>query len=365
MTTGSRTTPNAKINWAGRVLTNDQSPWDDLVDAYLVVNEWRSDHAYAINTFQATLRNKLKSIDPTALVAQRLKRLPSIESKLKRFPSMQLFRMQDIGGLRAVVTDIAALTMLQRSYEKSRFAHRLVSFKDYVEHPKESGYRGIHLVYRYESKLDPRYNGLQIELQLRTRIQHAWATAVETSSLFLDSPLKSSEGPREWLEFFELAASCFAFLERRKPAPQHAEYFDEYIERRMLAEAARLKIREKLSAFTVAARAIQTPRAKKHYYLVSLDTATRIIHLRAYEKNQLELASRDYLAEEEKVRSGSALQVVLVVADSVSALKKAYPNYFLDTHTFISLLERVERRLYKRWDPRQMALPLGRIVRTV
>lgn len=74
MTTGSNTTNNAKINWAGRILVNNESSWDDMVQAYLVVNEWRSDHAYPINTFQATLRTKLRSIDPTALVAQRLKR---------------------------------------------------------------------------------------------------------------------------------------------------------------------------------------------------------------------------------------------------------------------------------------------------
>lgn len=67
------------------------------------INNWRSCHYYPINTFQMTLREKLKKIDPDAIVAQRLKRFFSIVQKLRRFRSMKLSTMQDIAGLRAVV----------------------------------------------------------------------------------------------------------------------------------------------------------------------------------------------------------------------------------------------------------------------
>ena len=46
--------------------------------ATTVLTNWRSCHGYPINTFQATLRSKLKNIDEPAIVAQRLKRTPSI-----------------------------------------------------------------------------------------------------------------------------------------------------------------------------------------------------------------------------------------------------------------------------------------------
>lgn len=36
-------------------------------------------------------------------VSQRLKRLPTIEDKLRRLPRMDLSSMQDIGGCRAVL----------------------------------------------------------------------------------------------------------------------------------------------------------------------------------------------------------------------------------------------------------------------
>lgn len=56
--------------------------------AYGVLANWRACHNYPINTFQATLRSRLKTIDETATVAQRLKRFPSIVLKLRRFEGM-------------------------------------------------------------------------------------------------------------------------------------------------------------------------------------------------------------------------------------------------------------------------------------
>jgi (p)ppGpp synthase/HD superfamily hydrolase len=79
---------------------------EDWLQAYTVLANWRACHGYPINTFQATLRQRLKKIDQDALVAQRLKRTPSILNKLQRFKGMNLARMQDIGGLRAVVSSV-------------------------------------------------------------------------------------------------------------------------------------------------------------------------------------------------------------------------------------------------------------------
>ena len=95
--------------------------------------------------------------------------------------------MQDVGGARAVLPTIDEVDELRALYRRSRARHTLANEKDYIRNPKPSGYRGIHLVYRYQSDRSKVYNGLQIELQLRTRTQHAWATAVETVGTFSDS----------------------------------------------------------------------------------------------------------------------------------------------------------------------------------
>jgi ppGpp synthetase/RelA/SpoT-type nucleotidyltranferase len=87
----------SEVNRAGNLFRD--SSLTSVEWAFDVLDNWRAVHNYPINTFQATLRHRLKDIDKQALVAQRLKRIPSIVDKLRRESKMQLARMQDIGGL--------------------------------------------------------------------------------------------------------------------------------------------------------------------------------------------------------------------------------------------------------------------------
>ena len=81
-----------------------------------VLNNWRSSHSFPLNTLQMNPRNKATSVDALSIVAQRLKRVPSIVQKLRRFPQMKLSRMQDIGGARAVVQTVSDVDALRRLY---------------------------------------------------------------------------------------------------------------------------------------------------------------------------------------------------------------------------------------------------------
>ena len=91
------------VERAGRTLANSLASPDELSEALAVINNWRSSHSFPLNTMQVGLRRRARQVDPEALVAQRIKRLSSIEAKLRRFDRMSLSRMQDIGGARAVV----------------------------------------------------------------------------------------------------------------------------------------------------------------------------------------------------------------------------------------------------------------------
>ena len=126
-----------EINRAGDILADRRSATDAERDwAQAVLSNFRACHAYPINTFQALLRKKLKAIDPKALVAQRLKRAPSVLLKLRRFKDMRLARMQDIGGLRAVVGSMRSVRRLEHEYRDASFKHILVSSKNYIAQPK-------------------------------------------------------------------------------------------------------------------------------------------------------------------------------------------------------------------------------------
>ncbi|GAH08548.1 unnamed protein product, partial [marine sediment metagenome] len=127
--------------------------------------------------------------------------------------AMKLTTMQDIGGLRAVLGTVYDVYMLSEEYRKNTlFGHELIDEKDYIHKPRsEDGYRSLHLIYKYKNRRNPAYDGLRIELQIRTKLQHTWATAVETMGTFLGQALKSRQGDQEWLDFFALTSSAFAY----------------------------------------------------------------------------------------------------------------------------------------------------------
>lgn len=335
------------VNWAGALVSGENYVLvnnDEQTKAQEILGNWRSSHSYPINTFQASLRKKLRSIEKNALVAQRLKRIPSIIGKLQRFPKMQLARMQDIGGLRAIVKNVANVYELRNKLIKSRFDHELINEKDYIQSPKNSGYRGIHLVYKYKSRKAKDYDGLLIEIQLRSKLQHAWATAVETTGTFLQQSLKTSHGAEEWLHFFSMAGSAFAYLENKPPAPCHADINREDLFKSLAQQAKDLKVYDTLRAYRISANAIENEKVKKaYYYLLTLKPKTRVVNIKGYQKNQLQEATERYLQLEQAVDGEEISQVVLVAADSLKLLYRAYPNYFLDTEEFTSVLDRIAK----------------------
>lgn len=185
-----------------------------------VVNHWRAAHSFPLNALQMNLRNNAEAVSNEAFVAQRLKRRTSIETKLERIPRLRLSELQDIGGCRAVLPTVGdALALVDRLRSSPMKHKRWKKDADYIAAPRKTGYRGIHLLYAYHTDNEQyaHYNGLRIEVQVRSRLQHAWATAVEIIGTFLNQELKAGVGDPEWLRFFELMGTRIAWQEGYPP----------------------------------------------------------------------------------------------------------------------------------------------------
>lgn len=119
---------------------------------------------------------------------------------------------------------------------------------DYIDNPKISGYRGIHMVYKFISKSPKfsQYNEMLIEIQLRTRLQHNWATAVETVGIFTGEALKSSQGNEDWQRFFQLVSTWFAIKEEQKIIPNTPNNLEE-LKKELQRYMVLLKVEETLS----------------------------------------------------------------------------------------------------------------------
>ena len=336
------------INKAGKTLVrtfNDDleewkdAEWAEYDDAIHVINNWRGSHAYPLNTFQMNLRNVSRKFEQEPLIAQRIKRLVSIAFKLDRFPSMKLSQMQDLGGCRAILKNVRNVKRVARYYvKKSGIKHSLSSIDDYIDAPKKSGYRGIHLVYRYYSdKKKHIYNGMKIEMQLRSKYQHAWATAVETVGMFSGQALKSSLGSQEWQRFFSLMGSAIAVREGTLPVPSVP-----VSRRELMAElhdyANRLRVETRLREYGNAVRSIATNELNAHFYLLQLDPSYGNLTITGFSANELEDANKKYAEAEQMVKANPGTDAVLVSVESINALARAYPNYFADTRLFTELM---------------------------
>lgn len=68
---------------------------------------------------------------------------------------MRLTQMQDIGGCRVVLDSLDEVAALRDADSRSQAEHIFVEYCDYIARPKLSGYRGVHLVYKCNSKSKP------------------------------------------------------------------------------------------------------------------------------------------------------------------------------------------------------------------
>lgn len=114
--------------------------------------------------------------------------------------------------------------------------------------------------------------------------------------------------------------------------------------KRTAEEAKRLRIRDMLVGYSTAVREIAPDTKRAAFYLVELNVMgeEKTVRITPFARDQLERANASY-AEVEKGAAESGTQVVLVSAGSIESLRRAYPNYFLDTHEFLRYLARVER----------------------
>jgi hypothetical protein len=328
------------VNRAGKALAAADIDPFEVANALDVLNNWRASHALPLNAIKMNLLTSARRVCARPLVAQRLKRTPSTVAKLRRFSSMQLARMQDIGGCRAVVANAGQVIRLYHHFLRSRTKHKLVLQRDYMTKPKESGYRGVHLVYRYQSSKYTDHVGLMIEIQLRSKLQHVWATGVETVGAFIRSPLKSSIGPEDWLRYFSILGSLFAIEEKGALVPGTPETKRDLVKEALDLDC-RIRALERLEHFGSLVKHLTTQRNTAHrLFLMHLKPTDGVTMITGYTSDAMNQATADYLATEKEADTSKGEDVVLVTADSVESLRRAYPNYFMDTRSLVASVVR-------------------------
>jgi hypothetical protein len=343
------TTPaysRSRIRRAGRELIAANVDDATRRKAVEITDNWRLSHGYPLNTIVMNLRNRAQKVAAQPLIAQRLKRRASIEAKLRKMGSgMTLLRMQDLGGCRAIVRTIGQVRELEALHLKARGNQQLIDHRDYIANPRATGYRSIHFVYKHCSPTYPEYDGLRIEVQLRSDLQHAWATAVETVDFFTRQNLKGGEGVGadgdDWLRFFALMSSAIAMRES-SPFVSSTPSTKKVLRAELKWMAQRLGIIERFSGFQLAAQELDVAGTER-LFLMEINVPEGELRVRRYRNRRREEAAADYAARERATAAQPGVDVVLVSVDSFAALKKAYPNYFADTGRFLELFHEASK----------------------
>lgn len=253
---------------------------------------------------------------------------------------MGLGGMQDIGGLRVVINTVEELLRLQallRSLPIDDFECRRMY--DYVNEPKDSGYRSIHFAYIYHCE-NKDYDGLRIELQIRTRLQHLWATAVETAGLYTNTSLKSSQGKNEWLDFFKVVSALFCYKEQLPVARNLSKMTMKALMVECYARNKRYRYSDILKALNVSVHETEDKTQEYSYYLIVINFENSTVNVTSFKRNEEKLASEEYTDIESHLQDGKNA-AVLVSVSKVDELRKAYPSYFLDTKEFTGNVDKI------------------------
>ena len=319
--------------------TEDSAP--EILRSFQVANNWRDAHAYPMRSVRLQIAYYMRHLGIDGVTAARLKRMQAIRRKLRRIP-MNLNQLQDLGGCRAILPSMADVNKLVEVL-KERSRHHLRAEDDYIGKPKDDGYRSHHLMFNYSGKGAAKvFNGRRVEVQIRTRMQHSWATTVEAVGLMRREDLKGHHGSKKWLRLFELISAEFAVAENCIEPPGVPNQDDRISEIRALdAELEATSILDKISYAVRWTDEAISPASRPTYYLIRFNNATQEVEVDVTFAPKWAVAQYDQAELSDNKSGVDASNIVLVEADKVENLKDAYPNYFGDVQLFKQQLKNI------------------------
>lgn len=103
---------------------------------------------------------------------KRIKTEESIQEKLgRKYKNADEFDIEnvinDLAGVRIICFDTREVYMLVNEIKKEK-KFEVIKEKDYISHPKESGYQSYHMILGFL--------GIKVELQIRTILMDVWSS---------------------------------------------------------------------------------------------------------------------------------------------------------------------------------------------
>lgn len=352
-----------QVRRAGDILRNSNNPFEEI-ESIKILNNWKAAHELPLHQIMEKMIGYTDQYDFEKTISQRRKRTESILLKLELQPKLDLARMQDLVGFRIVFRhndhekNRKAIDDLIEEIAYMEMGPRVTRVRNYIDEPRKSGYRSVHIILQLNDPEFEQLRKMQVELQIRTRMQHIWATAVETVGMFEESNLKQGLGDQKWLNFFRIMSDLMAMDEgtmaidedlRQKLRDELREISEEkgvaqelgYIEIQHIALRKALHDTEKGSEDNAN-------QATPDYFLVKVDLIPYwedegnepSIEVLTFSNNQHIAATEKYGEWEEDTHSNPLCFVLLAKSENLEAFQQGFPNYFADIREFKELHQR-------------------------
>jgi len=342
-------------------LLNDQEKFNSTMG---ILTYWRDSHLVPLEKSNLLLNRYIHNIDKNAFIAKRIKRFDSIKRKLKRFDKMELKNMQDIGGIRVVVSSqkqvdsiLKILTNEICFYNKN---NELIKIDNYIKNPKFDGYRSVHIVGIFKNSEG---EDRKIEFQLRTKLQHSWATTLEIIDIFTQQNLKSDSGFQNYKNFFKYVSDLFQLIESfksfqknnieelRKDLLNHLEKNDVLFQEAygimsfLRQGTSDTTIKDQLQLYCLSLKELNQKLSKSDknsFILIRLNIAARKLEHENFSKKESKEALERYSLYEQTLSQNPNIIVALLSTDAIGGLQEAYPNYFADSEMFLKYINIIE-----------------------
>lgn len=157
---------------------------------------------------------------PIHHIDTRLKSAGSILDKLEKKEldltlTVACNNIYDIAGVRVVCPYIKDVYLIRDRIMAQDDIH-ILDVKDYIEHPKENGYRSLHIIIRIPVYFMNKKQLVPVELQIRTLAMDLWASLehdIKYKSISVDNNIDVSEFDSQLLQCSKLIYQAEEIME--------------------------------------------------------------------------------------------------------------------------------------------------------
>lgn len=307
---------NGEIDKLGTRIGNSSEVTNEDLDR---LQEYRQTFQQPLSRVFSFVLSAARKLDRQCIVTYRIKRIDTIIEKLRRFKKnengkMTLSRMWDIAGCRCILSAPGDEKIYQlRDIILNEFGD-CCKVNDRIARPQASGYRSLHVYVKDKQTQKP------IEIQIRNKSHHNWATLVEIVDLLYGSQNK------EQGEKGQLGRFLYLFS---KAKDLSSKEFSE-----MLTIERRMKVFEKMSRvltgnyLNIRQQWMQQQQLGCYYVITANKKESEILSFPTFEKAES--------AYYEKYLANSDCNIVLthIQNPEFEQISMAYSNYILAVHAF-------------------------------